>query len=135
MAGFVLTVAGIGVLLAMVQDSPSAWAFAPGLLLIGLGIGRCSPPRSTWCSRASPTTSRARSRACRGACPTSARRLGTAIAGTILVAGIAATPGRSYALATVAVGVIGLVGLVAAVFLPAKVSPVTAQPAPSPTAQ
>ena len=39
MAGFVVTIAGIGVLLALVAGSPSAWAFAPGLLLIGLGLG------------------------------------------------------------------------------------------------
>ncbi len=39
MAGFVLTIVGIGVFLAMVSGSPSVWAFAPGLLLIGLGVG------------------------------------------------------------------------------------------------
>ena len=46
--------------------------------------------------------------------------LGTAIAGTILVAGIAATPGRAYALAMSALAVVGLIGLVAAVLLPAN---------------
>src|SRR5690349_24553392 len=44
--------------------------------------------------------------------------LGTAIGGTILVAGITATPGRSYALAMATLAVIGLIGLVAAAFLP-----------------
>ena len=39
MAGFVTTIAGIAVLLALVKGSPSAWAFAPGLLLLGLGVG------------------------------------------------------------------------------------------------
>ena len=48
--------------------------------------------------------------------------LGTAIAGTILVAGITATPERSYGLAMVVLAVIGLIGLVAAVFLPASAS-------------
>src|SRR5262249_3954877 len=38
-AGFVTTIAGIVVLLALVAGSPSPWAFAPGLLLIGLGVG------------------------------------------------------------------------------------------------
>jgi MFS family permease len=37
MAGFITTLAGIVVLLAIVKAAPSAWAFAPGLLLIGLG--------------------------------------------------------------------------------------------------
>ena len=49
--------------------------------------------------------------------------LGTAIAGTILVAGITVTPERSYGLAMAVVGVVGLVGLVAAVFLPAVLAP------------
>ena len=44
--------------------------------------------------------------------------LGTAIAGTILVAGITATPGRAYALALVALAVVGVVGFVSALFLP-----------------
>ena len=39
MAGFVVTVAGIGLLLALVGASSRAVAFAPGLLLIGLGLG------------------------------------------------------------------------------------------------
>ena len=38
-AGFVTTIVGVVVLLALVKGSPSAWAFAPGLLLIGLGVG------------------------------------------------------------------------------------------------
>ena len=46
LAGFIVTIAGIGVLLAMVTgtSSPSAWAFAPGLLLIGLGLGAMLTP-------------------------------------------------------------------------------------------
>jgi len=40
--------------------------------------------------------------------------LGAAIAGTILVAGITKTPERAYALAMVVLGVISLVGLLAA---------------------
>ena len=58
---------------AMVTGSPSAWAFAPGLLLIGLGLGLMLTPRSTSCSPASRRSSRARSPACRAASPTSAR--------------------------------------------------------------
>jgi predicted MFS family arabinose efflux permease len=53
--------------------------------------------------------------------------LGTAIAGTILVAGITVTPERSYGLAMAVLAVVGLVGLVAAVMLPSQIQPVTAQ--------
>ena len=44
--------------------------------------------------------------------------LGTAIAGTILVAGITSTPERSYGLAMIALAVVGLIGLAASVFCP-----------------
>jgi F0F1-type ATP synthase membrane subunit c/vacuolar-type H+-ATPase subunit K len=47
---------------------------------------------------------------------------GTAIAGTILVS-VVATGNRSYVLAMVAVAVLGLIGLVAALLLPAKPEP------------
>jgi MFS family permease len=39
MAGFVVTAAGIGLLLGLVGASSRVLAFAPGLLLIGLGLG------------------------------------------------------------------------------------------------
>ena len=45
--------------------------------------------------------------------------LGTAIAGTVLVSGIA-SGNRSYALAMITLAAIGLIGLVAALLLPAK---------------
>ena len=43
LAGFIVTIAGVGVLLALVIaiKTPSAWVFAPGLLLIGLGLAPC----------------------------------------------------------------------------------------------
>jgi predicted MFS family arabinose efflux permease len=47
---------------------------------------------------------------------------GTAIAGTILVSVVAAG-NRSYVLAMVAVAVLGLIGLVASLLLPAKPEP------------
>lgn len=56
--------------------------------------------------------------------------LGTAVAGTILVAGITATPGRAYALSMTALGVVGVVRLVAAVLLPSEFRTATAQDVP-----
>ena len=49
--------------------------------------------------------------------------LGTAIAGTVLVAGITSTPDRSYGLAMIVLVAAGLVGLVAALFLPRALAP------------
>jgi predicted MFS family arabinose efflux permease len=60
---------------------------------------------------------------------------GTAIAGTVLVAGIA-EGNRSYALAMTVLGVAGLIGLATAVFLPRLISPAppppVAEPGPRP---
>ena len=39
LTGFVITIAGIVVLLALVKGHPGAWYFAPGLFLIGVGLG------------------------------------------------------------------------------------------------
>ena len=64
--------------------------------------------------------------------------LGTAIAGTILVAGITATPERSYGLAMIVLAAFGVVGLVAAAALPRHITAVASNPRPTaqpPTAQ
>ena len=58
--------------------------------------------------------------------------LGTAIAGTILVAGITATPERSYALAMIVLAAASVIGLVASMFLP-RTSAVAKQSQPTPT--
>src|SRR5205807_244155 len=44
LTGFGGTLAGVLLLLAMVKGSPGVWAFAPGLLFIGLGIGTMLTP-------------------------------------------------------------------------------------------
>jgi hypothetical protein len=51
--------------------------------------------------------------------------LGAAIAGTILVASLTTSPGRSYALALIVLAAISVIGLVAAAMLPARPAPPT----------
>jgi MFS family permease len=127
MAGFVVTIAGVGVLLSLVAGSPSAWAFAPGLLLIGLGLGLMLTPsvnivQSSFAeAQQGEISGLSRSVSNLGSC------LGTAIAGTILVAGITSTPERSYGLAVAVLAVVAIAGLVAAVLLPTKITPATAR--------
>ena len=129
-AGFVLTIAGVGVLLLLVSRSQTtAWAFAPGLLLIGLGLGAMLTPSVNIVQSSFPEGQQgeisglSRSVSNLGSC------LGTAVAGTILVAGITATPGRAYALAMAALAVVGVIGLVAAVRLPTELQSATAHDA------
>jgi MFS family permease len=115
MVGFVITISGVGVLLAMVSGSPSAWAFAPGLFLVGFGLGGMLTPsvnvvQSSFSEEQQGEISGlSRSVSNLGSC------LGTAIAGTILVAGLTDS---AYAAAIITLAVIGLAGLVAAALLP-----------------
>jgi MFS family permease len=128
MLGFVVAIVGVGVLLAIVSGSPSAWAFAPGLFLIGFGLGAMLTPsvnvvQSSFSEeRQGEISGLSRSVSNLGSC------LGTAIAGTILVAGLTES---AYAAAMITLAVIGLAGLVAASLLPRGMVP-SAPPAASP---
>jgi MFS family permease len=118
LAGFVTTIAGIGVLLAMVIGSPNVWAFAPGLLLIGLGVGTMLTPSVNVVQSSFGEELQGEISGLSRSVSNLGSSLGTAIAGTILVAGITATPERSYGLAMIVLAVVGGVGLAAAAFLP-----------------
>ena len=88
MAGFVVTIAGIAVLLALVAGSPSVWAFAPGLLLIGLGVGVMLTPSVNVVQSAFPENLQGEISGLSRSVSNLGSSLGTAIAGTILVAGL-----------------------------------------------
>jgi MFS family permease len=128
-AGFLITIAGIGVLLWMVTGSQTAWSFAPGLLLIGLGLGAMLTPSVNVVQSSFPESQQGEISGLSRSVSNLGSSLGTAIAGTILVAGITATPERAYGLAMIALAVVGLIGLVAAIRLPAKIP--TAQNVPA----
>ena len=123
LAGFVVTLVGIGVLLVLVTGSPSAWAFAPGLLVIGLGIGAMLTPSVNVVQSSFDEQKQGEISGLSRSVSNLGSSLGAAIAGTILVAGLTSDPDRSYALAMIVLAVIGLVGLVASWFLPAALEP------------
>jgi MFS family permease len=122
-AGFAVTIAGVGLLLAMVAGTPSAWAFAPGLLLIGLGLGLMLTPSVNVVQSSFSDVLQGEISGLSRSISNLGSSLGTAIAGTVLVAGITSTPDRSYGLAITVLAVVGVAGLVAAAFLPAVVAP------------
>ncbi|MEU4570988.1 MFS transporter [Nonomuraea sp. NPDC023979] len=117
-AGFVMTVAGIGVLLLLVGASSRVVAFAPGLLLIGLGVGVMLTPSVNLVQSSFPEERQGEISGLSRSVSNLGSSFGTAIAGTILIAG-PAQGNRSYALAMIALGVFALVGLAAAIRLPA----------------
>jgi predicted MFS family arabinose efflux permease len=121
-AGFVVTLAGIGLLLGLVKVSTSAVAFVPGLLLIGLGVGAMLTPSVNVVQSSFPEEMQGEISGLSRAVSNLGSSFGTAIAGTILVS-VVATGNRSYVFAMVAVAVVGLIGLVAALLLPAKAEP------------
>ena len=114
-AGFVTTLAGIGVLLALVSGSPSVYAFAPGLFLIGIGVGVMLTPSVNIVQSSFPEDRQGEISGLSRSVSNLGSSLGTAIAGTILVSGLS---DRSYGLAMVSLAVAGLIGLGAAVLLP-----------------
>jgi MFS family permease len=123
-AGFALAVVGIVVLLLMVPESKSGWGFAPGLLLVGVGLGTMLTPSVNVVQSSFPDTQQGEISGLSRSVSNLGSSLGVAIAGTVIVAGIAATPERSYALALVVLAALSVGGLVAALFLPRAVTAV-----------
>jgi MFS family permease len=141
--GFVAAIVGIGVLLAMVRGSPSPWAFAPGLLLIGLGAGVMLTPSVNVVQSAFPEKLQGEISGLSRCISNLGSSLGAAVAGTILVSSIgdssigdssigdssigdSSIGDRSYAAAMIVLACIGIVGLVATMFLPAQPGPAVA---------
>jgi MFS family permease len=124
LTGFVVTIAGIVVLLVMVKGHPGAWYFAPGLFLIGLGLGIMLTPSVNVVQSAFPEHLQGEISGLSRSVSNLGSSIGTAIAGTILVAGLA-DPKRAYGVAMLVLAFIGLFGLGAGLLLP------TNQPTPA----
>jgi MFS family permease len=125
MSGFALTIVGILLELVIVRGTQSAWAFAPGLLLTGLGVGLMLTPSVNVVQSSFSESKQGEISGLSRSVSNLGSSLGTAIAGTILVAGIASTPGQNYAISSIVLAAVGLIGFAAAMFIPRKIpSPV-----------
>jgi len=116
-AGFVLTVIGIGLLLGLYKVTSSVWVFAPGLLLLGLGIGVMLTPSVNVVQSSFPEEKQGEISGLSRSVSNLGSSLGTAIAGTIVVAD-AAAGNSSYAAAMIVLCALALVGLAAAIRIP-----------------
>jgi MFS family permease len=133
-AGFVVTVAGLGLLLGLVRASDNVLAFVPGLFLVGSGLGIMLTPSVNVVQSSFPEQQQGEISGLSRSVSNLGSSFGTAIVGTILVSSLA-TGNRTYSLAIIALMVVGLAGLAAAMLLPAKVEPpegVDAQRHPAP---
>ncbi|MEW1955671.1 MFS transporter [Terrabacter sp. NPDC080008] len=117
MLGFVVTIAGVGVLIAMVGGSSSPWAFAPGLFLIGFGLGGMLTPSVNVVQSSFGDELQGEISGLSRSVSNLGSSLGTAIAGTILVAGLTE---HAEAAALVVLAAVGVLGLVAAALLPRR---------------
>jgi MFS family permease len=118
--GFTVTLAGIGVFIGLVGISLRVVAFVPGLFLIGFGVGAMLTPSVNVVQSSFPEEQQGEISGLSRSVSNLGSSLGTAIAGTILVSVVA--PGnRAYVWAMVSLAIAGVIGLVAAWFLPAKI--------------
>ena len=116
--GFVATAVGIGLLLALVHAaSSSAWAFAPGLLLIGLGLGVMLTPSVNLVQGAFPEAKQGEISGLSRSVSNLGSSFGTAIAGTILVSDLASGNG-TYVAAMIVLAVVALAGFGVSLLLP-----------------
>jgi MFS family permease len=121
-AGFVVTMAGIGLLLALVGASSRVVAFAPGLLLIGLGLGVMLTPSVNLVQSSFPEERQGEISGLSRSISNLGSSFGTAIAGTILVSDLG-SGNTSYVIAMIVLAVLALVGLAAAIRLPHEPAP------------
>jgi MFS family permease len=117
-AGFLLTVGGIALLLLFVHASSRVVAFVPGLLLVGLGLGVMLTPSVNVVQSSFPEQQQGEISGLSRSVSNLGSSFGTAIAGTILVS-LTDIGTRSYGWALITLAGFGLIGLVAAVRLPA----------------
>ncbi len=120
--GFILTIAGVGLLLALVKQSSHVLAFTPGLLLIGLGIGVMLTPSVNIVQSSFAEQKQGEISGLSRSVSNLGSSLGTAIAGTILVSDLV-SGNRSYVLAMAVLAGLALVGLAAALLLPPNPEP------------
>jgi MFS family permease len=118
-AGFVLAAAGIGLLLGLVGASSRVVAFAPGLLLIGIGLGVMLTPSVNVVQSSFREEQQGEISGVSRAVSNLGSSFGAAVAGTILVSDLGSGNG-TYIIAMVVLAVLALVGLVAAWLLPAS---------------
>ncbi|MET8580913.1 MFS transporter [Streptomyces collinus] len=120
MTGFVVCIVGVVVLVVLAGAFTTAWAFVPGLLLIGLGLGVMLTPSVNVVQSSFPEERQGEISGLSRSVSNLGSSFGTAIAGTILVSGL--TKG-AYAAAMLSLAVIGLGGLAAATRLPRQTAP------------
>ncbi len=118
MTGFAITAIGIVLLIVLVGSRPSPWAFVPGLLVIGIGVGLMLTPSVNIVQGSFPDALQGDISGLSRSVSNLGSSIGTALAGTILISGLSH---GGYGAAMLVLAAAGVLGFVASAFLP-KVS-------------
>jgi predicted MFS family arabinose efflux permease len=127
-AGFITTVAGVVLLLLIADADSRIWTFVPGLFLMGLGIGvmltsSVNVVQSSW-----PEEDQGEISGLSRSVSNLGSSIGTALVGSVLVSEV--IPGNDvYVAALIVMGVIGLMGLGAALLIPKEAVQSQSEPA------
>ncbi len=120
LTGFAVAIIGIVVLVALAGRSVSPWGFAPGLVLIGLGLGAMLTPSVDIVQSGFDEQLQGEISGLSRSISNLGSALGTAIAGTILVAGLTS---HAYAAAMITLAAAAAVGFCVATALPRTTEP------------
>jgi MFS family permease len=119
--GFLVTLAGIVLLVGLVRISDAIGWFVPGLFLIGIGVGGMLTPSVNVVQSSFPEELQGEISGLSRSVSNLGSSFGTAIAGTILVAAVA-HGSAAYGYAMLSLGLFGLIGLAAALRLPDRIA-------------
>jgi MFS family permease len=130
-AGFVVTVVGVLLLLLLVRETSNVFTFVPGLFLVGLGVGVMLTSSVNVVQSLFPEKDQGEISGLSRSVSNLGSSLGVAIAGTVIVSSLV-TGNLGYALALVVLTFFAVVGLIAAILLPANPVPEAPKPGPVP---
>ncbi|MFB9909189.1 MFS transporter [Allokutzneria oryzae] len=129
-SGFVTTIAGIALLLALVRDDSGFLSSVPGLFLLGAGVGVMLTASVNLVQSTAPEQAQGDISGVSRSVSNLGSSLGTALAGSVLL-GAAHPGGTPFALALGTLGLVAVLGLVAAILIPrGPVSATGTPPAP-----
>jgi len=117
-AGFVVTVGGVFLLLLLVRETSNVFTFVPGLFLVGVGVGVMLTSSVNVVQSSFPEEDQGEISGLSRSVSNLGSSLGVAIAGTVIVSSLV-TGNLGYALALVVLAAFAVIGLVAAILLPA----------------
>jgi MFS family permease len=116
--GFIATIVGLALQIVLVSGASNVLAFAPGLLVSGLGVGVMLTSSVNVVQSSFPERDQGEISGLSRSVSNLGSSLGVAIAGTIIVAQLAGN--REYGLAIIVLGVFAAIGLLAAFLMPSE---------------